>query len=156
MYQLDTWHWLSPSVVAILIHIALETPAGLNFILRPSHTLRSPSPAALPVIRQYGLVLLVMNGVLLLLLANQYHFKEGTIAGAPDNESAVTYFHDNEQFLGRICGVLSIYHIGPVLRAIEKRSQKAMPGVEAYGGPTIVITAHGIAWAVLLGAWLLS
>ena len=158
MYRLDTFHWLSPSIFAILIHVALETPAGLNFIFRPWYTLGSPSPAALPVIRQYGLILLVLNGVLLLLLAHQYQnaSKEGMIASTSYDGLATKNVRDNEQLMGRMCGVLSIYHMGPLLRAIGKRGQKAMPGVTAYGGPTIVIIAHGITLAVLLGAWLLS
>lgn len=153
MDQFETLGWLSPSVIAILSHIALESPAGFNFILRPSHTLTSPSPAALSVIRQYGIILLIMNGVLLLVLANHHQETslKDTLAGL-----AKRNFCGDEELMGRICGVLSIYHVGPFLRAIGRRGQKATPGIQAYGGPMTIMIAHGTVWAALLGAWLLS
>ena len=148
-------HISSPRVISILSHILIETPAGLNFIFRPSHTLSSPSYDAHPVIRQYGVLLLVLNGLLGLLLMDFCH--DNSLDTGFKNEFAMvsssTHGHIDGQTLDRICGILVLYHIGPFWRALTNLCNSRRAG---YGDALMAATVHIAVGAGLLNVWLHS
>ena len=116
------WH-------SLLLHLIIEVPASLGFLLGPSATLAVSQPAAHAVIRQYGLLLLCTNIIVLLVaeldyIEGDYHLIAGLVAG--------------------IKAALALYHVGPLIRALSKlMARNASPW--AY----MVAFLHG-----LCGLWL--
>ena len=154
----QTLHSSFPRIIFILLHIVIETPAGLNFIFRPSYTLSSPSYDAHPVIRQYGFLLLVTN-ILLGLLVMDFCHDNSLVKGLENGfgmASSSEHSYVDGQTLDRICGILFLYHIGPFWRALLSLC-KSQPGRRVgYGGALVVTMVHTAVGAGLLNVWLQS
>ena len=110
---------------SLLFHIIIETPAAINFILSPSATLTSPQLPAHAIIRQYGLLLACTNAMVLFILCSQ----------AEDSRNLLLE--------RRIAGVLAIYHIGPLLRALA-RMRRGEEGKKWMTRPWLHVLVHGI------------
>ncbi len=83
---------------ALVLHLAIETTAALNFFLRPSATLSTPQPHSHGVIRQYALLLLTTNIIVAVVLNRAVH----------------------DALCGQIAAALALYHGGPFVRAVSK------------------------------------
>jgi hypothetical protein len=83
--------------MGFLLHILIEVPASINFLLFPSRQLETFSPQAHAVIRQYALLLLTSVLIALIFLLRPV-----------------------DDLSGQVAGVLSLYHIGPALRSIAR------------------------------------
>ena len=112
--------------IPFLFHILIEVPASINFFLNPSATLPTPQPHAHGVIRQYAILLMVTNII-----------------------AAILYLRPLDLLSCRIAGAMSLYHIGPLVRAVirQYRSEKGRGGT-GLGGPLVHAIAH---MACLLG-----
>ncbi|MCJ1274191.1 hypothetical protein MMC21_001986 [Puttea exsequens] len=118
--------------IAILLHIVLETIAGFSFIRQPSSTLTAEQPHAHPLIRQYGLLLLLTNAIFILLFTS------------PTPLDLVLQ--------QRVSGLLSFYHVGAFSRATASIAKGETGG--ALGGPWVHAAVHVVAGGMLAGAWL--
>lgn len=105
--------------VPLFLHLCVELPASLSFLLRPSATLTVPQPYSHGVIRQYALLLLTTNIIVVLLLMRPM-----------------------DLLTHQVCGALVLYHIGPFIRAAT-RIRKQEPG-SALGGPIVHAFAHTV------------
>jgi len=83
---------------ALILHLAIETTAAINFFLRPSATLSIPQPHSHGVIRQYALLLLTTNIIVAAVLNRTMH----------------------DALYGQIAAALALYHGGPFVRAVSK------------------------------------
>jgi hypothetical protein len=106
-----------------LIHAMLETPASLSFFLYPSSQLRTYSPQAHAVIRQYA-VLLVFSILISLIFA----------------------FRPLDELSGQTAGALAVYHLAPMVRAGGR-----LVGRQALWQPLLFLGAHGVCLAGLVG-----
>ena len=113
-----------------LLHIIVETPASIAFLLRPSSTLTQPQPHAHPIIQQYAL----------LLIASIY--------------IAYTFLQRPKDEVSRkIAGALALYHLGPMFRAVGKvrKGEGRIGGIKAFGrNPWIHLVAHVLCFGALL------
>lgn len=113
--------------LAFLLHVIVEIPAFLNFLLFPSGQLSTSTPHAHPVVRQYALLILTS-----VLIASAF----------------VTRV--NDELSGQIAGSLALYHIGPSIRAISRlhrRSQLGKPLL--FSEPSLHLFVHSICCAGL-------
>lgn len=92
---------LTTANAGFVLHIAIEIPAAINFMLFPSKQLQIHTPHAHAVIRQYALLLL--SSVLISML----------FVSRPAD--------DLSRF---VAGSLAIYHIGPALRSCGRMSRQ--------------------------------
>jgi len=106
-----------------LVHAVLETPASLSFFLYPSGQLRTYSPQAHAVIRQYA-VLLLSSVIISLIFA----------------------FRPLDELSGQVAGALTIYHLAPMVRATGR-----LMGRQAVWQPLLFVAAHGVCLAGLVG-----
>jgi hypothetical protein len=106
-----------------LVHAMLETPASLSFFLYPSGQLRTYSPQAHAVIRQYA-VLLVSSILISLIFA----------------------FRPLDELSGQVAGALAVYHLAPMVRAGGR-----LMGRQAVWQPLLFAAAHGVCLAGLVG-----
>lgn len=93
------------SKLGFLLHICIEIPAFVNFILFPSKQLGQLTPHAHPIVRQYALLLLSSIIIAACFLPRQ---------------------HDN--LTSQIAASLAIYHIGPSVRSVSRLRQQARSG----------------------------
>lgn len=113
---------------AFLLHIIVETPAAINFLISPSSTLQQPQPFSHAVIRQYGSLLLVTNLIL-----------------------AIVRSHCPEDVQRCVSGALALYHIGPLWRSVVRiRDREESSSVLA--GPWLHFGLHGLLFVVLSGS----
>ena len=134
------------TTIALCSHLLLEIPAAVNFILRPSATLSSPQPGAHAVIRQYGLLLAVSNILIVMILQRGsdirfLHHVNDLFHHPPEKRLP-------DDFVRDCCWVLSLYHGGPILRALARIGNGQRRGV--MGGPLLYLVLH-----VSCGAWLM-
>lgn len=115
--------------VPLLAHILLETPASLNFFLRPSEQLSSPAPQAHSIIRQYAILLLASNLVALIFL-----------------------LRDVDEVSRWVTGALAVYHVAPLSRALS-RLGKGSEYWKGLGGPRLHALCHGGVLVGLLGVF---
>ena len=87
---------------AFLLHLIIETVASIKFLLRPSATLSAPQPHCHAVIRQYALLLISSNIIVAVMLNREIDATSAKVAGA-----------------------LSVYHLGPFVRAVSRILQKS-------------------------------
>ncbi|KAK2627774.1 hypothetical protein QTJ16_002420 [Diplocarpon rosae] len=130
--------------IPFLIHVFLETPASLNFFFRPNNQLSSPAPQAHALIKQYAVLLLSSS-----LIALVFAFREA------DDTSR------------RVAGALAVYHVAPLMRAVERigagvegkkeREREALRGVGGrgkaegdLGGPWVHAVMHASALGALM------
>lgn len=89
--------------VGFVLHIAIEIPAAINFMLFPSKQLQIHTPHAHAIIRQYALLLL--SSILI---------------------SMLFVFRPADDISRLVAGSLALYHVGPTLRSYGRlRRQRA-------------------------------
>lgn len=110
------------------LHILIETPASLNFILNPSEQLPSPAPQAHAIIKQYAILLLVS-----VLIA-------GIFALRPLDRTS-----------RNVAGALAVYHVAPLLRAVERAGYGNFG--KGLGGPVVHLIVHGACFLGLGGLY---
>ncbi len=118
-----------------LFHVILETPAVIAFALFPSATLRMKQPEAHPVIRQYALLLLTT-----ILIAVLFAFQSDDVQASSLHAQKLEY---------QVAGALSLYHVGPMIRAIGKLTNRDIGGLQMM--PCVHLLSHGICCTALAG-----
>lgn len=88
-----------------LLHILVEIPALINFMLYPSKQLGIYTPHAHAVIRQYALLLLCSVLIACMFLTRV-----------------------DDDLTGQVAGALAIYHIGPAIRSGGRLREQARKG----------------------------
>jgi hypothetical protein len=126
------------TVLAISLHVFIEIPASLGFLLAPSKTLQRPQPHAHPVIRQYGLLLLVTN-ILLVALLFELHSDNNTLSS----------------LARRTCGALALYHPAPIWRALRRLTRDGNPH-SLMASPLLHLCLHGACLSTTLFAFAYS
>lgn len=117
---------------AFTLHLVIETPASVNFMLRPSSTLSTPQVHSHGVIRQYALLLAATNCIVALLISHAIY----------------------DDFAGQIAGALALYHLGPLSRAVS-RIRHNHTG-DALGGPWVHMLAHAFCAVALIASFALN
>ncbi|ETN44340.1 uncharacterized protein HMPREF1541_10520 [Cyphellophora europaea CBS 101466] len=130
---------LHPATRPFLLHILIEVPATLTFLLLPSRQLGQHTPHAHAIVRQYALSLLAS-----VLVAATFAFRD-----TAEGEGA------SDQLRGKIAGALAVYHVGPVVRAAARVARQARRGerlVLSEAGLYLVV--HGLAgWELGRACW---
>ena len=121
-----------------VLHMILECPAVIAFGLFPSATLRSEQPEAHPVIRQYALLLFTS-----ILIA-------ACFASQPfDTQAGNIHVQRLEQ---QVAGALALYHIGPMMRAASKITDKEISKTRGFRMmPFLHLLSHGVCGMALAG-----
>lgn len=123
----------------ILIHLLVETPASLSFLLAPQSQLPRASPEARLILRNLGGLLLATNLVCLAFLARPVPA--------------------DEQLTAAVCVGLGTYHVWPAYRAYA-RIVKGVGGgggprrqqqKKVLGGPVVHLVAHLLCLVALVG-----
>ena len=130
----DVRHIMSENS-GLVFHCLVETPALVGFIYQPSLTLTTHSPQAHAVIRQYGLLLLCTNLLIVLILMYE---------PTQDEPWQTSY----RQFERHVAQVLMLYHMGPLLRAMG-RIRAGETQHKILGGPYMHMALHAICGASL-------
>jgi hypothetical protein len=117
--------------LALLVHFLIELPASVLFFLRPSQTLSQPQPHAHGVIRQYALLLVASELVVMPLLLQPVSGHSRSVAGA-----------------------LAVYHLGPTARFLSRWRRARLEGESsmAAGAATIAV-AHAVAASMMIGSF---
>lgn len=103
------------------IHIAIESPASINFFVNPSDQLTSPAAQAHAIIRQYGVLLFISNLIALIFALRNV-----------DKTSR------------RVAGALAVYHLAPLVRAGGRVVGGDALFGKGLGGPVVHLIVHGI------------
>lgn len=132
------------------LHALIETPASINFLLRPSEQLSASAPQADAVIRQYGMLLFVsvLIAVIFVTRANIDDTSCKTLiihigilqrieAGRCRTAKAALTFCP-----GNVSGALSIYHLGPIARAYSRVISDGFEYGKGLGGPGVHLVVH--------------
>ncbi|KAL2147286.1 hypothetical protein VTI28DRAFT_10276 [Corynascus sepedonium] len=85
--------------LALLLHLFIETPASLSFLLAPRSQLPGASPEAVLILHNLGGLLASTNLVVLVLI----------LSLSPGSAT--------ELLAGRLCLCLGTYHVWPIRRA---------------------------------------
>lgn len=103
------------------LHIVVEIPAALNFIVNPSEELQlaTPSPSAEALIRQYALLLICSNLIALVFLLRPI-----------------------DKVSRRVACSLGLYYLGPAVRAISRLIRNEPALGTSLGGPAIHLVVH--------------
>lgn len=91
--------------LCFLLHILVEIPALINFMVYPSKQLGVYTPHAHAIIRQYALLLLCSVLIAWLFLTRI-----------------------KDDLTGQVAGVLAVYHIGPATRSLGRIREHARLG----------------------------
>jgi hypothetical protein len=126
------------TVFASSLRVLIEISAFLGFLLAPSKTLQRPQPYAHPVIRQYGLLLLVTNVLLVALLFELYS----------DNNTP-------SSLTRHTCGALALYHPAPIWRALGRLTRDGNPH-SLMASPLLHLCLHGACLSTALFAFAYS
>jgi hypothetical protein len=114
-----------------LLHIVIEVPAALNFLLFPSRQLTIYSPQAHAVVRQYAVLL--FTSVII---------------------SALFLFRIHDELSGQVAGALSLYHIGPSIRSVARLRTRLREGRGLFPSePAFYLVLHMLAGAALSHSW---
>lgn len=115
--------------IAFGLHILVEAPAALNFIVNPSEELQlgTPSPSAEALIRQYALLIICSNLIALVFLMRPID----------------TVSH-------RIAYSLGIYHLGLALRAISRLVRNEPALRTSLGRPAVHLVVHMFCFTVFI------
>lgn len=100
-------------------HVVVETPASINFFLRPSGQLTTSAPQAHAVIRQYAVLLLSS-----IITASSFALR------------------DLDELSGQVAGAFALYHLAPLVRASGR-----LVGRQGFWGPLLFLAAHGVCLA---------
>jgi hypothetical protein len=121
----------------LLLHVLVETPAMIGFLLFPSSTLTQPQPHAHAVVRQYGLLLGTTNLIIILIL----------FLNLPEWETDTL-----DELQRRVAGALALYHVGPLLRALT-RIVNGRKGHQIAANPWLHGSLHVLCLVLLLAAF---
>ncbi|KAK4044270.1 hypothetical protein C8A01DRAFT_42939 [Parachaetomium inaequale] len=125
---------MAPLKPALLLHLLIETPASLSFLLAPYKQLPGASPEAKLILRNFGGLLLSTNLVCLALL-----FRKPV---------------DN-QLMAMLCACLGTYHVWPIYRAWARMGAHDVGGKvgeKVLGGPVVHFVVHVVCLGALLGS----
>ena len=120
-----------------ILHIVVELPATIAFMLYPSATLPMPQVHAHAVIRQYALLLLSTN-----IMAAVFVFQSRNDESGDDGVGHIERC---------IAGSLALYHIGPLIRAWCRVWNAQGRGKRLLGGPWVHTVVHLLCSMVLAG-----
>jgi hypothetical protein len=118
------------------LHILVEIPATIGFLLFPSASLRKPQPQAHAVIRQYGMLLGSTNLIVAVLLISRFSMP------------GVVY----EVLERRVAGALALYHLGSLSRAAA-RIYCGENAQSVFTGPWLHMLLHAVCFATLISAF---
>lgn len=114
--------------VAFLLHVVIEMPAAINFMVQPSKQLGKHTPHAHAIVRQYALLLL--SSILIAII----------FAPRPVNDLTKA-----------VAGSLAIYHIGPALRSWSRlRSQAKRSAPVVWSEAALYLVCHLVTGTALL------
>ncbi|PFH61039.1 hypothetical protein XA68_18356 [Ophiocordyceps unilateralis] len=139
------------------LHLLIETPAAIGFILAPSSTLSTTQPHAHAALRQYGLLLLATNLIvlatlqLLLLLDDDDDDDSSIFVVVPPAAASVVVL-----LRRRVAAALALYHVGPCLRALCRLRITPSSSSSSSSGTTTTILAHPLLHLVAHGFCLLA
>ncbi|KAI1741481.1 hypothetical protein F4680DRAFT_415542 [Xylaria scruposa] len=104
------------------MHAAIETAAGISFIVRPEGQLPGCTPAAKLILRQYGGLLLASSLVCLIIIAD------------PGFNTTTTRL---------LAAALGSYHAWPCHRALTRiRNETSVKEESVLGGPLVHLLVH--------------
>lgn len=134
--------------LALLLHVLVEVPASLSFLLGARRQLRdpNPSPEAVLVCQSYGGLLLSTNVLCFLFLC----YRGSSSSSNVDDATAI------------VAASLAVYHVFPIWRAWARIRGLGQHGrgwaqqAEALGGPHVHLVVHvlllvSLTWAGLHG-----
>ncbi|KAL2149353.1 hypothetical protein VTH82DRAFT_8701 [Thermothelomyces myriococcoides] len=143
---------LPPTKLALLLHLLVEIPASLSFLLAPHAQLPGASAEARLILRNLGGLLAATNLiVLVILLSNPAEAVSATAAAA-----AETY-----RLTAWLCLCLGTYHVWPIHRAWVRMkwslsSSHKKEEKKVLGGPAVHFMVHVLCLTALLGAGLVG
>ncbi|KAI0855747.1 hypothetical protein F4860DRAFT_448841 [Xylaria cubensis] len=112
------------------MHAAIETAAGISFIVRPEKQLPGCTPAAKLILRQYGGLLLASSMVCLIIITN------------PGFDTATTRL---------LAAALGSYHAWPCHRALTRiRNETRAKEESMFGGPLVHLLVHVVCLSLFL------
>ncbi|KAI1757891.1 hypothetical protein F4782DRAFT_475556 [Xylaria castorea] len=112
------------------IHAAVETAAGISFIVRPESQLAGCTPAAKLILRQYGGLLLASSMVCLIIIAD------------PGFNTTTTRL---------LAAALGSYHAWPCHRALTRiRTEMRVKEESVFGGPFAHLLVHVVCLSLFL------
>lgn len=118
--------------IAFLLHVVVEVPAAINFMLLPSKQLGQDTPHAHAIIRQYALLLL--SSILIAII----------FASRPIDDLTRS-----------VAGSLAIYHIGPSLRSWSRLgSQAKRSSPVLLSEAALYLVCHLVTGSALLSCFL--
>jgi hypothetical protein len=123
---------VSPSF-SLILHILVEIPATVGFLLFPSATLPQPQAHAHSVIRQYGLLLGCTNLIIASLIVSK-------------SSMPVTMYYSLLE--SRVAGALALYHLGPLWRAASRLHRGEKPQ-NVFARPILHFVLHAVCLASL-------
>ncbi|KAK4242796.1 hypothetical protein C8A03DRAFT_39952 [Achaetomium macrosporum] len=130
---------------ALLLHLIIETPASLSFLLASTAQLPGASPEARLILRNFGGLHLATN-----LLCLVFLLRKPAAAGLGNG--------DIEQLTAMSCVCLGTYHVWPIYRAWARMTGHGGIDVErqkkVLGGPAVHLVVHVACLAALLGGGL--
>ena len=132
----STTSLISSRSFCLSLHLLVETPASIGFLLFPSASLPKPQPQAHAVIRQYGLLLGSTNLIVAILLMSRF-----SMPGV-----------DYDLLERRVAGALALYHLGPLSRATA-RIYRQEDTQYVLAGPWLHMILHAICFAALLSTF---
>lgn len=129
--------------LALVLHLLVEIPASLSFLLGARKQLRdpNPSPEAVLVCQSYGGLLLSTNVLCSLFL---YYGRNGNV----DDAKSV------------VATSLAVYHVFPIWRAWVRIRRQGGPGrgwaqqADVLAGPYVHFVVHVLLFSVLTWAGL--
>lgn len=135
-----------PTTLPLLLHLLIETPASLSFLLTPHLQLPGASPDAKLILRNFGGLLLATNLACLVLLANNY-------SGTADDTEMRT-------LTARLCLCVGTYHLWPTHRAwarMKRGGDKGKQGEKkVLGGPKVHLIVHVVCFVALIWGGMLG
>ncbi|KAI1303781.1 hypothetical protein F5Y03DRAFT_359051 [Xylaria venustula] len=118
--------------LAFVVHTAVETAAGVSFIVHPEGQLPSCTPAAKLILRQYGGLLLASSMICLVVIT-------GLDCGPTTTRL--------------LAATLGSYHAWPCYRAFSRIQNEARHGAQEtsiLGGPFVHLLAHVVCLCLFL------
>ena len=125
---------------ALTLHLLIETPASLTFLLTPSSQLPNASPEAKLILHNLGGLLLSTNLICLVLLFTA------------DSNNEEVY-----RLTAWLCLCLGTYHFWPLRRAWVRMGMGmggTKEGVKVLGGPVVHFGVHLVCLGALIGGGL--
>ncbi|KAF7542215.1 hypothetical protein G7Z17_g11785 [Cylindrodendrum hubeiense] len=131
---------LSLSTTPFLLHILIETPAAITFILRPSSHVSPLPPSAGLIIQSLGGLLLASNLIALIFVRRPL-----------------------DGIARQVALALAFWHLWPCYRAVVRLNHRADGEIgrgeaagtgKTLGGPAVHLAIHSILLVMFLCTWL--